>query len=90
MRGGGISCPVCGDITSRVVDKRDKINRIWRRRECGNGHRFNTAEVYNGRARMHFDLKRLEALRQKGLSYKDIAAKYKVSIATIWKAHNGI
>jgi transcriptional regulator NrdR family protein len=51
---GGLPCPECGSIKSKVTDSR-AINRftrqpckhrcIRRRRECANGHRFTTYET---------------------------------------------
>lgn len=41
-----MKCPVCG-AWSEVLDTREGQNEsVKRRRQCGNGHRFNTLEVY--------------------------------------------
>jgi len=43
---GTIKCPTCGAQAVKVKDTRyeEKWNQIKRRRECANGHRFNTYE----------------------------------------------
>jgi len=38
-------CPIC-DAPTRVYDSRPQGSMIRRRRECSNGHRFNTTESY--------------------------------------------
>jgi len=40
-----MECPVCKSNKSKVVDKRNYEDHILRRRECNNGHRFNTIEL---------------------------------------------
>ena len=38
-------CPVCRAPKTRSVDRRYRGGRFNRRRECRNGHRFNTVEI---------------------------------------------
>ena len=38
-----MNCPICNAWT-QTNDTRNKGDRMVRRRECGNGHRFNTEE----------------------------------------------
>lgn len=38
-----MKCPTCNAWTE-VNDTRNKGNHVLRRRECANGHKFNTAE----------------------------------------------
>ena len=41
----GMKCPECGAWTEVLESRRPKTdNYIYRRRECGNGHRFTTHE----------------------------------------------
>lgn len=43
----GMKCPECGAWTVVLESRRPKTdNYIYRRRECGNGHRFATHEVF--------------------------------------------
>lgn len=42
----GIQCPQCQSEISKITDKRNYADRIWRRRECSNKHRYTTLETY--------------------------------------------
>lgn len=45
----GPTCPKCGSDESSVFDSRpNAAGRIWRRRECPNGHRYTTHEAVVG------------------------------------------
>jgi transcriptional regulator NrdR family protein len=45
-------CPRCGSPETHVVDTRPSRDRIRRRRECDEGHRFTTFEVISGETAM--------------------------------------
>jgi len=38
-------CPVCGSVLSKVTEKRNVENYVFRRRECDAGHRYKTMEI---------------------------------------------
>lgn len=42
----GIECPECKSQSSKITDKRNYPDRIWRRRKCDQNHSFTTVEVY--------------------------------------------
>lgn len=83
----GVPCPVCGSTKLAVVDKRDRPNKIWRRRQCPNGHRFNTIEQVV-RRRVKFNIVRARALREDGYKFHQIAKLMGVSVSTIFNAVN--
>lgn len=41
----GIECPVCRSQDSGVTEKRNYVDRIWRRRKCSNNHVYTTIET---------------------------------------------
>lgn len=41
-----IACPDCGAYMTRTVDSRANEHGVRRRRECANGHRFTTQEMF--------------------------------------------
>jgi transcriptional regulator NrdR family protein len=48
--GTTMECPQCKSNKSKVVDKRNTPNHIVRRRQCENGHRYNTLEVESNKS----------------------------------------
>ena len=47
-----LACPICGEPMD-VYDTLPEGNRVRRRRQCKNGHRFNTTETYQGPVRSY-------------------------------------
>jgi transcriptional regulator NrdR family protein len=41
----GIECPICKSQDSGVTEKRNYVDRIWRRRKCANNHVYTTIET---------------------------------------------
>ena len=43
----GLACPECGSLINSVIDSRANLahDKLRRRRECENGHRFRTYET---------------------------------------------
>lgn len=62
-----------------------------RRRKCaGCGARFNTREVCSDDRRKPFNFKVARAMREEGDTYEAIAARLKLSTATVWLRMNGL
>ena len=42
-------CPIagCRATDTDVIDTRVRPHKVWRRRKCSNGHRFNTFELHH-------------------------------------------
>lgn len=76
--GTAVPCPVCQSVKGRVVDKRNRSDSIFRRRQCENGHRFNTIEKIDVRksetdtSGENFEQNLKNALQQ-AIDYKKLA-----------------
>ena len=79
----GVPCPVCGCVSSTVLDGRPTKAGYRRRRVCDEGHRFSTKEEAL-RLPAQVSMKKLRRMRRNSMTLKEVAKALGVSVTTVW------